>query len=69
MNYLHYDPDDMHDCDHCDHLTFQMGVGLYCSYRREKAQNIHMVNDCIFWRSPFLSDFRRRHDLEKQQKP
>lgn len=68
MNYLYYDPEDIHDCDHCQHLTFQMSVGLWCSLRNEKAQNVHMVNDCELWKSPFLSDYRRRHDLERQQK-
>lgn len=68
VNFLRYDPEDMHDCDHCQNLVLDLGRGLVCRVHDEEMTYVHAVNDCKDWKSPYLSDYRRRPDLENELK-
>lgn len=72
-NFTHLDPEDLHSCQHCRHLSLDMVTGYFCDIDRtrdffKRKQEVFMVNDCENYVSHFVSDYRRRPDLEAQLK-
>lgn len=71
-NFTHLDPEDLHTCQHCGNAYIDIDKrheGIMCpKYGLIKHSNAIMVNDCEQWGSPYVSDYRRRHDLESQLK-
>lgn len=79
VNFLRLDPEDLHTCNHCQHHYLDIDemtdrVLHKCHQHEKTGQYIinpmqtHYVNDCELWRSPFISDYRRRPDLENKLK-
>ena len=71
-NFTHLDPEDLHTCQHCGNAYIDIDKrhdGIMCpKYGLIKHTNAIMVNDCEQWGSPYVSDYRRRPDLESQLK-
>lgn len=69
-NFTHLDPEDMHTCQHCSNMYLDIDKrlkGVMCpKYGLITHNNAIMVNDCEQWGSPYVSDYRRRPDLEAQ---
>lgn len=79
VNFLRLDPEDLYTCNHCQHHYIDIDemtdrVLHKCHQHEKTGQYIinpmqtHYVNDCELWRSPFISDYRRRPDLENKLK-
>lgn len=62
---------DLHTCQHCQHQFHDIGINRkVCSkYGHIIAPMDYIkVNDCEEYKSPYISDYRRRTDLENQLK-
>ena len=71
VNFKGLDPDDLHTCQHCQHHFHD--IGMNCKVCSKSGQPIApmdfiSVNDCEEYKSPYLSDYRRRTDLENELK-
>jgi len=65
------DPDDLHTCQHCQHSFHDIGMNRkVCAKSGQPIAPMDyiQVNDCEEYKSPYLSDYRRRTDLENQLK-
>lgn len=71
-NFTHLDPEDLHTCQHCTNTYIDIDKrhdGIMClKYGLIEHNKAIMVNDCEQWGSPYVSDYRRRTDLESQLK-
>lgn len=71
VNFKGLDPDDLHTCQHCQHSFHDIGMNRKVCARSGQPiapMNYIQVNDCEEYKSPYLSDYRRRMDLENQLK-
>lgn len=65
------DPDDLHTCQHCQHSFHDIGMNRKACAKSGQPiapMDYIQVNDCEEYKSPYLSDYRRRTDLENQLK-
>ena len=65
------DPDDLHTCQHCQHSFHDIGMcQKVCAKSGQPIAPMDyiQVNDCEEYKSPYLSDYRRRTDWENQLK-
>ena len=61
------DPEDLHTCQHCKNAHYDIDIhSMVCPKGIILAEFYIQVNDCKDWLSPYLSDYRRRPDLESQ---
>ena len=71
VNFKGLDPEDLHTCQHCQHHFHDIGMNRkVCSESGQPIAPMDFisVNDCEEYKSPYLSDYRRRTDLENQLK-
>ena len=71
INFKGLDPDDLHTCQHCQHSFHDIGMcQKVCAKSGQPIAPMDyiQVNDCEEYKSPYLSDYRRRTDLENQLK-
>lgn len=69
VNFKGLDPDDLHTCQHCQHSFHDIGMSRkVCSMSGHPIAPMDYIstNDCEEYMSPFISDYRRRPDLERQ---
>ena len=60
------DPDDLHTCQHCQHSFHDIGMCQKVCVKSGQPiapMDYIQVNDCEEYKSPYLSDYRRRTDL------
>ena len=65
------DPEDLHTCQHCQHSFHDIGMcQKVCAKSGQPIAPMDyiQVNDCEEYKSPYLSDYRRRTDLENELK-
>ena len=61
------DPENMHTCQHCQHSFHDIVNGKMCEYYGHIPTAYYIqVNDCGAYKSPYMSDYRRRTDMERQ---
>ena len=71
VNFKGLDPEDLHTCQHCQHSFHDIGMcQKVCAKSGQPIAPMDyiQVNDCEEYKSPYLSDYRRRTDLENQLK-
>ena len=71
VNFKGLDPDDLHTCQKCQHSFHDIGMcQKVCAKSGQPIAPMDyiQVNDCEEYKSPYLSDYRRRTDLENQLK-
>ena len=71
VNFKGLDPDDLHTCQHCQHSFHDIDINRKVCARSGQPiapMDYISVNDCEEYKSPYLSDYRRRTDLEKKLK-
>ena len=69
VNFKGLNPDDLHTCQHCQHAYHDTGMqSKVCGKSGERISPMDYLstNDCELYKSPFLSDYRRRVDLERK---
>ena len=64
------DPLDLHTCQHCQHARHDIGRGKVCakSWLPIAPMDYISVNDCEDYTSSYLTDYRRRPDMERRIK-
>lgn len=68
---LGLDPEKLHTCQHCQHSFHDIGMcRKVCAFSGETIAQMDYisVNDCKNYKSPYISDYRRRADLENELK-
>ena len=71
VNFKGLDPEDLHTCQHCQHSFHDIDINRkVCSKLGQPIAPMDYisVNDCEEYKSPYLSDYRRRTDLENELK-
>jgi hypothetical protein len=71
VNFKGLNPDDLHTCQHCKHSFHDIGMNRKTCARSGQPiapMDYIQVNDCEEYKSPYLSDYRRRTDLENELK-
>ena len=71
VNFLGLDPESLHTCIHCQHSYHDIGLSRkVCAVSGQAIAPMDYlaVNDCMDYKSPYLTDYRRRTDLENELK-
>lgn len=68
MNYYGLDPKSLTNCNFCQHHAYDLGKGHICTQSSpyKMIERLFEVNDCEHYKTPFLNDYRRRYDLERE---
>lgn len=63
------EPLSIQNCDHCQNSAYDIDKGFYCRLHKElKIEGVkrYEVVECDDYKTPMLTDYRRRYDLERE---